>query len=298
MALKTFNPTSPGRRQLVQVDRSGLGKGKPVKTLTEGLSKSGGRNNAGRLTSPNRGGGHKRSYRLVDFKRRKWDVPATVERLEYDPNRTAFIALIRYEDGELSYILAPQRLAVGDTVVADKKTDVKPGNAMELSQMPVGTIVHNIEMKPGKGGQIARSAGTYAQVVGRDRGLVIVRLGSGEQRYIRGECMGTVGAVSNPDNQNTNLGKAGRSRWLGKRPLTRGVAKNPVDHPHGGGEGRTSGGRHPVTPWGKPWHARSGRVRSSTFISSRKPKRLRTAAAQRRSRPGRVAPLSCRSSSG
>jgi large subunit ribosomal protein L2 len=205
-------------------------------------------------------------------------MPATVERLEYDPNRTAFIALVKYEDGEQTYILAPQRLAVGDTVVAGKKTDVKPGNAMELSQMPVGTIVHNIEMKPGKGGQIARSAGTYAQVVGRDRGLVIVRLGSGEQRYIRGECMGTVGAVSNPDNQNTNLGKAGRGRWLGKRPLTRGVAKNPVDHPHGGGEGRTSGGRHPVTPWGKPTKGARTRHNKSTdkmIIRSRHAKKKR-----------------------
>ena len=264
MALKSYNPTSPGQRGLILVDKSSLWKGKPVKALTEGKRKTGGRNNKGHVTSRGIAGGHKQKYRFIDFKRRKWGVPATVERLEYDPNRTAFIALIKYEDGDLAYILAPQRLAVGDTVVADKKTDVKPGNAMELSQMPVGTIVHNIEMKPGKGGQIARSAGTYAQVVGRDRGLVIVRLGSGEQRYIRGECMGTVGAVSNPDNQNTNLGKAGRSRWLGKRPLTRGVAKNPVDHPHGGGEGRTSGGRHPVTPWGKPTKGKKTRNNKST----------------------------------
>ncbi len=212
MALKSYNPTSPGQRGLILVDKSSLWKGKPVKALTEGKRKTGGRNNKGHVTSRGIAGGHKQKYRFIDFKRRKWGVPATVERLEYDPNRTAFIALIKYEDGDLAYILAPQRLAVGDTVVADKKTDVKPGNAMELSQMPVGTIVHNIEMKPGKGGQIARSAGTYAQVVGRDRGLVIVRLGSGEQRYIRGECMGTVGAVSNPDNQNTNLGKAGRRK--------------------------------------------------------------------------------------
>jgi len=267
MALKSYNPTSPGQRGLILVDKSSLWKGKPVKALTEGKRKTGGRNNKGHVTSRGIAGGHKQKYRFIDFKRRKWGVPATVERLEYDPNRTAFIALIKYEDGDLAYILAPQRLAVGDTVVADKKTDVKPGNAMELSQMPVGTIVHNIEMKPGKGGQIARSAGTYAQVVGRDRGLVIVRLGSGEQRYIRGECMGTVGAVSNPDNQNTNLGKAGRSRWLGKRPLTRGVAKNPVDHPHGGGEGRTSGGRHPVTPWGKP--TKGAKTRNKNKASSK-----------------------------
>ena len=252
MALKQYNPTSPARRGLVLIDRSQLYKGKPVKALTEGKLKTGGRNNKGHVTSRGIAGGHKQKYRYVDFKRRKWDMDGTVERIEYDPNRTAFIALVRYSDDELAYIIAPQRLAVGDKVVAGKKTDVKPGNAMELGQVPVGTIVHNVEMKPMKGGQIARSAGTYVQVVGRDRGMVIVRLGSGEQRYIQAACMATVGAVSNPDNQNQNFGKAGRSRWMGKRPLTRGVAKNPVDHPHGGGEGRTSGGRHPVTPWGKP----------------------------------------------
>ena len=252
MALKNYNPTSPGQRGLILVDRSALYKGGPVKALTEGKRKTGGRNNKGHVTSRGIAGGHKQRYRYVDFVRRKWDVEGTVERIEYDPNRTAFIALVRYADDELAYILAPQRLGVGDKVVAGRDTDVKPGNAMLLGQVPVGTIVHNVEMKPMKGGQIARSAGTYVQVVGRDRGMVIVRLKSGEQRYIQGECMATVGAVSNPDNQNQNLGKAGRSRWLGKRPLTRGVAKNPVDHPHGGGEGRTSGGRHPVTPWGKP----------------------------------------------
>jgi len=252
MALKQYNPTSPAQRGLILVDKSALWKGSPVKALTEGKRKTGGRNNKGHVTSRGIAGGHKQRYRTIDFKRRKWDVEGTVERLEYDPNRTAFIALVRYPDDELAYIIAPQRLNVGDKVVAGKRTDVKPGNAMELSSVPVGTIVHNVEMKPLKGGQIARSAGTYVQVVGRDRGMVIVRLNSGEQRYIHGECMATVGAVSNPDNQNQNLGKAGRSRWMGKRPLTRGVAKNPVDHPHGGGEGRTSGGRHPVTPWGKP----------------------------------------------
>ncbi|WP_346895018.1 50S ribosomal protein L2 [uncultured Roseibium sp.] len=264
MALKTFNPTSPGRRQLVQVDRSDLWKGKPVKTLTEGLSKTGGRNNMGRLTSRNVGGGHKRSYRLVDFKRRKFDVPAKVERLEYDPNRTAFIALIRYEDGELSYILAPQRLSVGDTVVAGQAVDVKPGNAMPLSSIPVGTIVHNIELKPGKGAQIARSAGAFVQVVGRDQGYTTLRLMSGEQRRVLGTCMASIGAVSNPDHSNINYGKAGRSRWLGIRPHTRGVVMNPVDHPHGGGEGRTSGGRHPVTPWGKPTKGKRTRRNKST----------------------------------
>ncbi|WP_448503044.1 50S ribosomal protein L2 [Sphingomonas sp.] len=255
MALKNYNPTSPARRGLILVDRSGLHKGGPIKALTEGKRKTGGRNNKGHVTSRGIAGGHKQRYRIIDFKRRKWDVEGVVERIEYDPNRTAFIALVNYgsaETPDYAYIIAPQRLAVGDKVIAGRKTDVKPGNAMELGQVPVGTIVHNVEMKPGKGGQIARSAGTYVQVVGRDRGMVIVRLNSGEQRYIRSDCMATVGAVSNPDNANQNLAKAGRNRWLGKRPLTRGVAKNPVDHPHGGGEGRTSGGRHPVTPWGKP----------------------------------------------
>ncbi len=252
MALKKFNPTTPGRRGLVLVDRTGLWKGDPVKALTEGLTKKGGRNNTGRITARRRGGGHKRLYRVVDFKRRKFDVPAKVVRLEYDPNRTAFIALLEYEDGEISYILAPQRLEAGDTVVSGAKSDIKPGNALPLASIPVGTIVHNVEMKPGKGGQIARSAGTYVQLVGRDSGHALLRLGSGEVRMVRAECMATIGAVSNPDQANIKLGKAGRKRWLGKRPSVRGVAMNPVDHPHGGGEGRTSGGRHPVTPWGRP----------------------------------------------
>ena len=264
MALKNYNPTSPARRGLILVDRSALWKGKPVKALTEGKRKTGGRNNKGHVTSRGMGGGHKQKYRTVDFKRRKWDMPATVERIEYDPNRTAFIALIKYEDGELAYIIAPQRLAVGDSVVAGEKTDVKPGNAMLLSQMPVGTICHNVEMKPGKGGQIARSAGAYAQLVGRDAGMAILRLNSGEQRLVPGTCLATVGAVSNPDHANINLGKAGRSRWLGKRPHVRGVVMNPVDHPHGGGEGRTSGGRHPVTPWGKPTKGKKTRSNKAT----------------------------------
>ena len=252
MALKKFKPTTPGRRGLVLVNRAGLWKGGPVKALSEGLTKSGGRNNAGRITARRRGGGHKRLYRVVDFKRRKFDVPAKVVRLEYDPNRTAFIALIEYDDGEVSYILAPQRLEAGDTVVSGEKADIKPGNAMPLASIPVGTIVHNVEMKPGKGGQIARSAGTYVQLVGRDAGHALLRLGSGEVRMVRAECMATIGAVSNSDQGNIKLGKAGRKRWMGKRPSVRGVAMNPVDHPHGGGEGRTSGGRHPVTPWGRP----------------------------------------------
>jgi large subunit ribosomal protein L2 len=264
MALKTFKPVTPGLRQLVIVDRSELYKGKPVKALTEGKSSSGGRNNLGRVTVRFRGGGHKRTYRIVDFKRRKVDMPAKVERIEYDPNRTSFIALIKYSDGELSYIVAPQRLAIGDEVVSGSQVDVKPGNAMPLANMPVGTIIHNIEMKIGKGGAMARSAGTYAQIVGRDRGYVIVRLNSGEQRLIHGQCFGTVGAVSNPDHMNTSLGKAGRKRWMGRMPHNRGVTMNPVDHPHGGGEGRTSGGRHPVTPWGKPTKGKKTRSNKST----------------------------------
>jgi large subunit ribosomal protein L2 len=252
MALKQFNPVTASLRGTVLIDRSELYKGKPVKGLTEGKNASGGRNNHGRITSRFRGGGHKQSYRTVDFKRRKFDVLATVERLEYDPNRTAFIALIKYKDGELSYIIAPQRLRVGDTVVSALRADIKPGNAMPLAAIPVGTIIHNIEMKTGAGAKIARAAGNYAQLVGKDAGYAQIKLMSGELRVVRAECMASIGAVSNPDNMNQHIGKAGRSRWLGRRPHNRGVVMNPVDHPHGGGEGRTSGGRHPVTPWGKP----------------------------------------------
>jgi len=264
MALKTYKPTTPGQRGLVLVDRAGIWKGKPEKSLTEGLRGKGGRNNKGRITARRRGGGHKRRYRVIDFKRQKLDMVASVERLEYDPNRTAFIALIKYEDGELAYILAPQRLREGDQVVAGNAVDIKPGNAMPMQNIPVGTIVHNIEMKPGKGGQIARSAGTYAQIIGKDQGYAQLRLISGELRMIRAECMATIGAVSNPDQQNIKLGKAGRSRWIGKRPSVRGVAMNPIDHPHGGGEGRTSGGRHPVTPWGKPTKGKRTRSNKKT----------------------------------
>ena len=252
MALRTFKPATPGLRQLVIVDRSELYKGKPEKSLTVGLTKTGGRDNFGHVTSRKIGGGHKRKYRVIDFKRNKFDCEATVERIEYDPNRTSFIALINYEDGEKAYILAPQRLKAGDKVISSEKADIKPGNAMPLKSMPVGTIVHNVELKSGKGGQLVRSAGCYAQVVGKDGGYAQLKLSSGELRIVREECLATVGAVSNPDNQNVSLGKAGRARWLGARPVSRGVAMNPVDHPHGGGEGRTSGGRHPVTPWGKP----------------------------------------------
>ena len=264
MALKTYNPTTPGLRQLALVDRSELFKGKPVKALTVGKSEKGGRNNLGRITVRFRGGGHKQTYRIIDFKRRKLGAPGTVERLEYDPNRTSFIALLRYPDGEQAYIIAPQRLAVGETVIAGVQVDVKPGNAMPLASIPVGTIVHNIETKIGKGGALARSAGAYAQIVGRDQGYVSLRLGSGEQRLVHGQCFATVGAVSNPDHMNASLGKAGRNRWLGHRPHNRGVTMNPVDHPHGGGEGRTSGGRHPVSPWGKPTKGKKTRSNKAT----------------------------------
>ncbi len=248
MALKTYSPVTPSTRHLIAIDRSELFKGAPVKSLTEGLKSSGGRNNHGHITSRHRGGGHKRSYRVIDFRRSKMDMPATVERLEYDPNRTAFIALIQYEDGEQAYIVAPQRLKAGDVVLSAEKVDIKPGNAMPLKNMPVGTIVHNVELKPGRGGQLARSAGCYAQLIGKDGGYAQLRLNSGELRMVRGECLASIGAVSNADKQNTTLAKAGRSRWLGIRPQTRGIAMNPVDHPHGG---RGNGGRAPATPWGK-----------------------------------------------
>jgi large subunit ribosomal protein L2 len=252
MALKKYKPVTPGQRQLVLVDRAGLHKGPPVKTLTRGQKRPAGRNNLGRITVRWQGGGHKQSYRTIDFKRAKHDQPATVQRLEYDPNRTSFIALIKYRDGELAYIIAPQRLAEGDIVVSGEKVDVKPGNAMPLASVPVGTIVHNIEMKPGKGAQIARAAGTYAQYLGRDAGYALLRLNSAEVRRVRLECKATIGAVSNPDHMNEVLSKAGRNVWRNRRPSVRGTAMNPIDHPHGGGEGRTKGGRHPVTPWGKP----------------------------------------------
>jgi large subunit ribosomal protein L2 len=264
MGLRTYKPVTPGLRQLIKVDRSELHSGKPVKTLTRGRSKSGGRNNLGRTTSWLSGGGHKQRYRIIDFKRRKFDVPARVERLEYDPNRTSYIALIKYSDGVMAYILAPQRLRAGDEVVSGQSVDVKPGNAMPLASMPVGTIIHNVEMKPGAGGQIARAAGTYAQLVGRDQGYALIRLKSGETRMVRSACLATVGAVSNPDHMNETISKAGRRRWMGIRPSVRGVAMNPIDHPHGGGEGKSSGGRHPVTPWGKSTKGKKTRNNKST----------------------------------
>ena len=261
MALKTYHPSTPSQRHLVIVDRSTLHKGSPLKSLTEGKSATGGRNSSGRTTVRFRGGGHKQAYRKIDFRRTKKNMPATVERLEYDPNRTGFIALIRYEDGERAYILAPQRLSPGDTVISGDSVDIKPGNAMPLANIPVGTIVHNIELKIGKGGQMARSAGTYAQIVGRDGDYVILRMSSAEQRLVHGRCMATVGAVSNPDNMNTTIGKAGRKRWMGRRPHNRGISMNPVDHPHGG---RTNGGGHWVTPWGFPTKGKKTRKNKRT----------------------------------
>ena len=264
MALKSFNPVTASLRGTILIDRSELWKGSPVKGLTVGKHSTGGRNNHGRITSRFRGGGHKQSYRIVDFKRRKFDVPGVVERLEYDPNRTAFLALVRYQDGELAYILAPQRIKAGDAVIASARADIKPGNAMPLSAVPVGTIVHNVELKPGAGGKVARAAGQYVQLVGKDAGYAQIKLMSGELRLVRGDCIATIGAVSNPDNSNQELGKAGRRRWMGRKPHNRGVVMNPVDHPHGGGEGRTSGGRHPVTPWGKPTKGYKTRVNKRT----------------------------------
>jgi len=273
MPMRNFNPVTASLRGTVLIDRSDLWKGKPVKGLTVGKTSSGGRNNHGHITSRFRGGGHKQSYRAIDFKRRKFGVPAVVQRLEYDPNRSAFIALIKYQDGELSYILAPQRLRAGDTVEAGERADIKPGNAKPMAAIPVGTIVHNIEMKPGAGGKIARAAGTYAQLVGKDAGWAQVKLMSGELRRLRAECMASIGAVSNPDNMNQKIGKAGRSRWLGRMPHNRGVVMNPVDHPHGGGEGRSSGGRHPVSPWGQPtkgYKTRGNKRTDSMIIRRRK----------------------------
>jgi large subunit ribosomal protein L2 len=268
MGLKKYNAITPGTRQLITVDRSELWPGKPERSLLQPLHSKGGRSSSGRISVWQRGGGHKRKYRVIDFLRRKTDVNAVVERIEYDPNRSSFIALIKYDDGVFSYIIAPHKLSVGDVVTAGQAVDIKLGNAMPLKSIPVGTLVHNVEMKPGKGGQLARSAGAYAQLVGKDADFAMVRLRSGEVRMIPAECWATVGSVSNPDNQNISIGKAGRNRWLGKRPVVRGVAMNPVDHPHGGGEGKTSGGRHPVTPWGKPTKGKRTRnnKRTSKFI--------------------------------
>ena len=264
MALKKYKPTTQSQRQLINIDRSELWKGSPLKALTVGKSSKSGHNNYGRITSWNRGGGHKQSYRIIDFCRDKHDDVATVERVEYDPNRTGFIALIKYSDCEQRYILAPQRLKAGDQVVSGDKVDVKPGNAMRLKNIPIGSVVHNIELKVGKGGQLARSAGNYAQIMGRDGHNVIMKLCSSEVRLVNGECFASIGAMSNQDHSNRSYGKAGRMRWLGRRPIVRGVAMNPIDHPHGGGEGRTSGGRHPVTPWGKKTKGKKTRTNKRT----------------------------------
>jgi large subunit ribosomal protein L2 len=275
MALKKFNPTTSSQRELILVDKKELWKGRPRKALTKGLSKTGGRNNRGRITAWHRGGGHKKLYRLVDFKRTKVDVWAEVERIEYDPNRTAFIALIKYEDGEYNYIIAPQKLKVGDKVISSESADIQIGYCLPLKNIPIGTVVHNVEMKPGKGGQLARSAGTSVNLVGKDSGYAQLKLTSGEVRIVQINCRATIGVVSNPDQKNINLGKAGRSVWLGRRPVVRGVAMNPVDHPHGGGEGKTSGGRHPVTPWGKPTKGKKTRNNKQTnkFIIKRRNKK-------------------------
>ena len=272
MALKYYNPVTASTRQLVLVDKSSLWKGGPEKTLVKGLSSSGGRNNLGRITAWKKGGAVKSKYRQVDFVRNRIDVEAVVERLEYDPNRTAFIALIKYTDGVLSYIIAPQDLAVGDKVITSSSADIKAGNVLPLRSIPIGIVLHNVEMKPGKGGQIARSAGTSVRLVGKDADYALIRLSSGSTKKVLAACRATVGVVSNADNKNIKFGKAGRKRWLGVRPTVRGVVMNPIDHPHGGGEGKTSGGRHPVTPWGKPTKGKKTRNNRRTdkyIINSR-----------------------------
>lgn len=276
MALKTFNPTTPALRGLVQFDRSQLWKGRPEKSLVRSQASRAGRNADGCITVRRRGGGHKRLLRSVDFYRKKYDQMAVVERLEYDPGRTAFIALISYKDGTKSYIVAPQRLTVGDEVISSlSAVEPKVGNAMPLRYIPVGLLVHSVEVRAGAGGKIARSAGSYVQFIGKDAGYAQLRLSSGELRMVPLTCLATIGSVSNPDKRNTTVGKAGRSRWLGRRPSVRGVAMNPIDHPHGGGEGRTSGGRHPVSPWGlncKGKKTRSRKKHSTRLIIRRRTK--------------------------
>ena len=273
MAIKKFKPTSEGRRFMTISDFAEITSTQPEKSLVVALSKKGGRNNRGRITVRRRGGGHKRRYRLIDFKRDKAEVPGTVATIEYDPNRSANIALIKYADGEKRYILHPHGLQVGDTVVASDEADIKPGNAMRLSAVPLGTWVHNIELQIGHGGQMCRSAGTYAQLMAKDGGYALLRLPSGELRQVHLECKASIGQVGNLQHENLTIGKAGRSRWLGRRPKVRGAAMNPIDHPHGGGEGRTTGGRHPVTPWGKPtkgYKTRSKKKPSNKFIVKRR----------------------------
>ena len=271
MPLKKFRPITPGTRGLTLVDKKGLWTGKPVKSLTAGLSKKGGRNNTGRITMRRKGGGHKAKYRIIDFKRNNTES-ATVDRIEYDPNRSSYIALIIYTDGTKSYILAPKDLKAGDQVISGEKKEIRIGNCMPMSDIPVGIDIHNIELKIGSGAQLARSAGSSTQIVGKSDGYVAIKLPSGEQRKVREECRATIGVLSNIDKKNQKLGKAGRKRWLGVRPSVRGVAMNPIDHPHGGGEGKTSGGRDPVTPWGKPTKGKKTRnnKRTDKFIIKRK----------------------------
>ena len=271
MPLKKFSPNTPGTRGLTLVDKKGLWTGKPVKSLTAGLSKKGGRNNTGRITMRRKGGGHKAKYRIIDFKRNNTES-ATVDRIEYDPNRSSYIALITYTDGTKSYILAPKDLKAGDQVISGEKKEIRIGNCMPMSDIPVGIDIHNIELKIGSGAQLARSAGSSTQIVGKSDGYVAIKLPSGEQRKVREECRATIGVLSNIDKKNQKLGKAGRKRWLGVRPSVRGVAMNPIDHPHGGGEGKTSGGRDPVTPWGKPTKGKKTRnnKRTDKFIIKRK----------------------------
>ncbi|MCK5376710.1 MAG: 50S ribosomal protein L2 [Acidobacteria bacterium] len=274
MAIRSYKPTSPGRRFVTRLDYEELTTSRPEKKLTEGIKRSSGRNNEGHITSRHRGRGHKRRYRIIDFRRNKFDVPAKVATIEHDPNRSAFIALLHYADGEKRYILAPAGLKVGDAVIAGKKVDVRPANAMPIGNIPLGTQVHNIELKPGKGGQMVRSAGTSAQIMAKEGKYTTLRMPSGEMRMVLSSCMATVGQVGNGDHNNQSLGKAGRSRWLGVRPQTRGTAMNPVDHPHGGGEGRNKG-RHPVSPWGWPTKGAKTRRRkaSDRFIVTRRKKK-------------------------
>jgi len=275
MGIKRYNPTSAGRRHMTSLTFEEVTKSSPERALLAPLKKSGGRNNAGRITKRHTGGGHKRKYRVIDFRRDKLDIPAKVAAIEYDPNRSSRIALLFYVDGEKRYILAPQGLNVGDTVVTSETADITPGNAMMIKSIPLGTYVHNVEMKVGKGGQMARSAGTYAAIAAKEGRYAQLRLPSGEVRLVLQECRATVGQVGNLDHEKVKIGKAGRNRWLGKRPQSRGVAMNPVDHPHGGGEGKSSGGRHPVTPWGVPtkgYKTRSNK-RTDKFIVRRRNKK-------------------------
>ncbi len=274
MTLKSLKPITPGQRGTVLVDKSSLWKGKPIKPLLKKSKSTGGRNNSGKITSRRMGGGVKRKYRVIDFKRDKFDIKAEVIRLEYDPNRSAFISLLKYDDGEFRYIIAPQKIKVGSKIVSSKNAEISEGNCLPLKNIPVGTSIHNIELKPGAGGQLARSAGSSAQLVTKEEVFVQIKQSSGEIRLINKNCLATVGVVSNPDNQNIKLGKAGRKRYLGYRPKVRGVVMNPVDHPHGGGEGRTSGGRHPVTPWGKSTKGKKTRNNKKTnfYILKRRKK--------------------------